>query len=111
MDVCTAQARDWLLNPSLQVRASWVIVNPSQLFLCSENINWRYADLAVVKARPNTLVAVLEDHTKPKPADVVNKLVSIDTISRTVTTIADGADFYTFPCISPNGKKICWIQW
>ena len=67
--------------------------------------------MAIVKARPNTLVAVLEDHTKKNPADVVNKLVSIDTISHTVTTIAHGADFYSFPSISPNGKMICWIQW
>ena len=76
-----------------------------------DNRNWRYAELTVVKANPSLLVAVLEDHTKPGSANVVNKLVAIDTTSQSVTTVAEGADFYSSPFISPNGKKISWIQW
>ncbi|KAF8589761.1 alpha/beta-hydrolase [Ramaria rubella] len=76
-----------------------------------ENENWRYAELTVVKAKATLLIAVLEDHTKPEPVNVVNKLVVIDVVSQAVKTLVEGADFYSFPVISPNGKKLAWLQW
>jgi hypothetical protein len=65
----------------------------------------------VFPTKPNTLIAVLEDHTKPDPSTVVNKLVAIDTISQAVETIAEGADFYSSPGFSPDGSRMSWIQW
>ncbi|MHC4714011.1 MAG: S9 family peptidase, partial [Planctomycetota bacterium] len=28
-----------------------------------------------------------------------------------VTALAEGADFYSDPRISPDGKRLCWLQW
>jgi hypothetical protein len=72
---------------------------------------WRYADLKSFQQKPTFLLAVQEDHTHDEPTKVVNKLVAINAESQTVTTFAEGADFYAFPVISPNGKKVAWIQW
>ncbi|KAF8672037.1 Alpha beta-hydrolase [Rhizoctonia solani] len=76
-----------------------------------DNANHRFGELQIHPTLPHLVVAILEDHTKPKPADVVNTLVLINTKSETVTTIAEGADFYAFARFSPDGKKIAWVQW
>jgi hypothetical protein len=54
---------------------------------------------------------VLEDHTKPEPANVVNTLVTVNTKNKSVTPLVQGADFYSSPLISPNGKYISFCQW
>ena len=54
---------------------------------------------------------MVEDHTNPKPSDVVNSLCVIDTRKKTVTNIVSGADFYSTPCFAPDGKHIAWQQW
>lgn len=66
---------------------------------------------------PHLVVAIRQDHTMDKPADVVNTLCVINTKEnkRTVKSIIEGviknADFYGPPTISPNGKRIAWQQW
>ena len=57
------------------------------------------------------LVAILEDHTKPDPADVVNTLCLINTKDKTVSPLVSGADFYAKPCFAPDGTHIAWVQW
>ncbi|KAI5892117.1 alpha/beta-hydrolase [Schizophyllum commune H4-8] len=76
-----------------------------------ENINWRYADFDIHPIRPHLLIAVLEDHTKPNPADVTNSLCVIDTANSAVHPLTHGADFYAQPRFSPDGKRITWQQW
>lgn len=76
-----------------------------------ENPNLRFANMAVFPGDPRFIVAVQEDHANPAPADVVNTLVSIDCTSQTVTTLASGADFYSSPCFSPDGRHIAWLEW
>lgn len=76
-----------------------------------DNPNFRYAELTVVPEQPHILIAVLEDHTHPEPANVVNKLVAINTTDQSIQTIAEGADFYAFPRLSPDGTKLLWIEW
>lgn len=57
------------------------------------------------------LVAVLEDHTKPLPADVVTTLCIINSKTQSVTTVVSGADFYAFPSFSLDGTHLAWEQW
>ena len=54
---------------------------------------------------------MLEDHTHDDPAAVVNTLVVIDIRTRSLTTIASGADFYAAPRFSPDGAFIAYQQW
>ena len=57
------------------------------------------------------IIAIKEHHHPPKIDDIENTLVAIDSATKKVSTIASGADFYAFPRFSPDGRKICWIQW
>ncbi|KAL1662720.1 Alpha/Beta hydrolase protein [Schizophyllum commune] len=76
-----------------------------------KNSNWRYADFDIHPTHPHLLIAVLEDHTKPNPADVTNSLCIIDTAKSSVHPFTHGADFYAQPRFSPDGKRITWQQW
>lgn len=57
------------------------------------------------------MLSILEDHTKPEPANAVTSLVVINAKTKTFETIAKGADFYASAKFSPDGKKVAWIQW
>ena len=56
-------------------------------------------------------MSILEDHTNPAPADVVTTLVLINTATSTISTVVKGADFYSSPSFSPDGKHLAWVQW
>jgi dipeptidyl aminopeptidase/acylaminoacyl peptidase len=76
----------------------------------------RYADFDVhpcVSDGKDTawVIAVEEDHEKPKPADVRNYVVAINIETAEVKRLASTADFYSYPRYSPDGKKIVWKQW
>jgi len=81
-----------------------------------ESETLRYADL---DAHPRVsdgkgtawVLAVEEDHEKPKPADVRNYVVAVNIETGEVKRIASTADFYMFPRFSPDGKQIVWKQW
>jgi hypothetical protein len=68
----------------------------------------RYADFNVHPVNPRWVVAVKEDHSS---STVENYLIAIDKISGTSVTIAQGADFYSYPRFNKEGTKVCWIQW
>lgn len=70
----------------------------------------RYADLVWEHGRQR-LIAIREDHTD-SDIQAVNTIVAIDPESgSTGTVLVEGADFYLYPRISPDGKKLAWIQW
>lgn len=69
-----------------------------------------YADFNVHPTSPQWTVAIKEDHHAPAISDVKNTLVAIDAATKSVLTLAQGADFYTYPRFSPVGGKLCWIQ-
>ncbi|KAL9089975.1 MAG: hypothetical protein Q9165_005504 [Trypethelium subeluteriae] len=69
----------------------------------------RYADFDAHPIVPDKIVAIEEEHTDK--ADVINRLVTIDTIKNSITTLVEGADFYSTPRWSPNGHNVCWLQW
>lgn len=69
----------------------------------------RFADFVHDAAR-NQLIAVCEDHTVDdhEPA---NRVVAISLDDGRVTTLIEGADFYSNPRISPDGRQLAWLEW
>jgi len=57
------------------------------------------------------VLAIEEDHTHPKPEDVRNTVVCINLATKEIKRILEGADFYSYPRFSPDGKTIAWLQW
>ncbi|KAH9949250.1 alpha/beta-hydrolase [Amylocystis lapponica] len=75
------------------------------------NPHHRFAKFCVHPVQTHLLVAILEDHTHPAPADVVTTLCLINARTETVSTAVSGADFYMSPCFSPDGTHIAWQHW
>lgn len=68
----------------------------------------RYCDGEVA---PNMAYTVCV-HERHEADDVINELIAVSLSSPfTKQVIAQGADFYSNPRISPDGKQICWISW
>jgi dipeptidyl aminopeptidase/acylaminoacyl peptidase len=70
---------------------------------------WRYADMQIDTLR-NRLICVREDHSQADK-EAVNELVSINFTDGVTTVIASGADFYSSPRLSPDGRQLAWISW
>lgn len=68
----------------------------------------RYADLQPDLTR-NRLLAIQEDHTGT--GEPVQSLVAIDPGAGRLDVLARGADFYAAPALSPDGKRLAWLQW
>ncbi|KAI0316659.1 Alpha/Beta hydrolase protein [Amylostereum chailletii] len=79
--------------------------------ITSANVPFRYADLTIHPIYPHMIVAVLEDHTYDTPSAVINRLVAIDSNTRSLTTIVEGADFYASPRFSPDGEHVAYQDW
>lgn len=57
------------------------------------------------------LIAVCEKHGTGND-EPENLLVAVATNgSCQLITLASGADFYSSPCLSPDGTQIAWVQW
>jgi dipeptidyl aminopeptidase/acylaminoacyl peptidase len=69
----------------------------------------RFADF-VHDARRNRLIAVCEDHTTSDD-EPPNRIVSVNLDNGSITTLVDGADFYSNPRISPDGSRLSWLAW
>ncbi|TCD67717.1 hypothetical protein EIP91_012014 [Steccherinum ochraceum] len=76
-----------------------------------ENSAQRFADFAIHPTQNHIIVAVLEDHTQPEPANVVTSLCFINTHTKTVHPLVSGVDFYAAPAFSPDGNHLVWQQW
>ncbi len=70
----------------------------------------RYADPIFDPGR-NRLIAVREDHTGD--GEAVNSIVALDIEGdeQGGTILASGADFYANPRLSPDGRRLSWVQW
>ena len=68
-----------------------------------------YAD-ASVDVQRNRLLFVREDHTKGdhEPANTIAG-VSFDGAREEV--LVSGADFYSDPIVSPDGRQLAWLEW
>jgi dipeptidyl aminopeptidase/acylaminoacyl peptidase len=69
----------------------------------------RYADLIADPAR-GRLIGVCEDH-REGGHEPVNTLVSIDLATGAAEVIAGGHDFFSSPCLSPDGTQLAWLTW
>lgn len=70
----------------------------------------RYADFA---ARPHMpqVYAVREDHSLPH-REAHNSLVMLDLDKPgTEVVMASDHDFYSSPCVSPDGTQVAWLAW
>ena len=87
----------------------------------------RFADFAVDRAR-NRLIAVRELHSDDKHAQPSNTICAISLGAAGVTTagssaaagpdaegaetvLVQGADFYSSPRVSPDGRSLAWVSW
>ncbi|MQU61256.1 S9 family peptidase, partial [Pseudomonas helleri] len=61
----------------------------------------RYGDVQFAHGR---VLAVEEDAAQ-------HRLVSIDLATRQRQVLAEGADFYAAPTLSPDGQRLAWIEW
>lgn len=69
----------------------------------------RFADPTVDKVH-NRIIAVCEDHTASEQQPS-NTLVSISLADGSISTLVSGSDFYSSPRLSPDGKKLAWLNW
>ena len=60
---------------------------------------------------PAWLLAIEEDHSKPSPSEVQNRLVAVNLQNKEIVNVASGDDFYSAAQFSPDGSRICWNQW
>ncbi|KAJ5139694.1 hypothetical protein N7448_003102 [Penicillium atrosanguineum] len=67
--------------------------------------------LADEQAKCGWILAIEEDHSKPLPSEIRNRLVAVNLQSKEVVNIASGDDFYSAAQFSPDGSRICWTQW
>ncbi|KZT54265.1 alpha/beta-hydrolase [Calocera cornea HHB12733] len=75
-----------------------------------ENKDLRFADFRPHPKDPSILASVMEDHAHPAPADVVNSIVLLRR-GEPPQPVVTGADFYSSPRWSPDGKWLTWFQW
>lgn len=71
----------------------------------------RYADLEVDAARER-IIAVCEDHSE-SGREAQQSLVAIASGPgmQPVRCLLKGSDFYSNPRVSPDGARLCWLQW
>ncbi len=75
----------------------------------TEEKNARFAD-GTYDPHRNLLYYVMEVHGE-KEGDVGNYLAAIDPKNGNVVRIAEGADFYSSPRVSPDGRYLAYIDW
>lgn len=66
----------------------------------------RYGGLTFDPQRQRVL-AVEEEHAE---REVIHRLVAID-LQGQRQLLDEGSDFYNSPCLSPDGRRLAWIEW
>jgi len=73
---------------------------------------FRYADIDIAQSS-HWLVCVRETHSEDgDPLAVKNEIVRVSiSDNNDVEVLITGADFYSYPRLSPNGKTLTWTSW
>ena len=71
---------------------------------------WRFADL-IVDTHNDRIIAVCEEHSEGREPENYLASISLCAENSSVERVVWGADFYAYPRLSPDHKKLCWIQW
>ncbi|MEN0038843.1 MAG: S9 family peptidase [Cellvibrio sp.] len=71
--------------------------------------NYRYADFCY-DAKRQKLLVVREDCTKDAHHPESN-IIAVDVIGGTTQVLAQGADFYSNPRLSPSGDQLSYLRW
>jgi dipeptidyl aminopeptidase/acylaminoacyl peptidase len=69
----------------------------------------RFADFVVDRAR-GRLIGVRELHAEDGHGEPANTICAIDADGGE-TVLAQGADFYSSPRLSPDGRALAWLTW
>ncbi|KAH3853802.1 hypothetical protein DPMN_096337 [Dreissena polymorpha] len=83
------------------------------VLLTEKDREWRYAD-GCYNTKTGRIYCIREDHSGVKSGvtkEAVNTVVSLNPENGKQTIMASGKDFYSSPKVSPDGKKIAWVQW
>jgi dipeptidyl aminopeptidase/acylaminoacyl peptidase len=70
----------------------------------------RFADFGVDRAR-GRLIGVRELHGDDAHAQPGNTICAIAIDGGAETVLAQGADFYSSPRLSPDGRSLAWLSW
>ncbi|MGH2437909.1 MAG: prolyl oligopeptidase family serine peptidase, partial [bacterium] len=70
---------------------------------------FRYAD-GIIDRKRNRIIAVREDHTQSEQ-DAENTLIALPWSEGEPSVLASGADFYSSPRLSPDGRRLAWLSW
>ena len=68
----------------------------------------RFAD-CLYDANRKRLIGVREDHSG-EVHEPVNEIVGI-ALTGEIEVLVSGSDFYSSPCLSPDGSQLAWISW
>jgi dipeptidyl aminopeptidase/acylaminoacyl peptidase len=71
--------------------------------------NYRYADFCYDTAREQ-LIVIREDFTKDAHHPASN-IIALDLTNGAIKILALGADFYSNPRLSPDGKQFSFLRW
>ncbi len=89
-----------------QIASSTQIPTP----LTPEGIDSRYAD-GIFDEKRNRIICVKEFHRERGQREAINSVVAINLGDGRETTLLSGNDFYSYPRLSADGKKLAWITW
>lgn len=72
--------------------------------------DYRYADFSF-DAHRQRLICIREDHSKADSEPVCEIVALALDESGEVQVLVSGADFYSFPRLSPDGRYLSWLCW
>ena len=81
----------------------------------TKDAGMRHAD-AVIDAHRKRLICVREDHSAvaadgQPAAQAVSTLVGIKLSNGATQVLVSGHDFFSNPCLSPDGRTLAWLTW